>query len=331
MEEKILEIIKQYNLIESGDKIVIGVSGGPDSMCLLNILYKISKDNKYNLSFDICVAHINHMIRKEADEETKYVENFCNKRNIKIYIKKENVVKIADEEKIGLEEAGRNIRYQFFEQILKETKSNKIAIAHNLNDRAETVLMNLIRGSGPLGLKGIEPKRNNIYIRPLIQINRKEIEKYCEEEKLEPKFDKSNRDNTYTRNKVRNLLIPYIEKEFNPNIIESITKLAEIITDEQNYLEKIVNNIYIELLIEEKKNEIILDLKEFNKQDIVIKRKIILYTINKLLKTTKNIEKIHIEDIIKLCNNNIGNKYLTPNKNIKVFLKKGRISFISQF
>ena len=102
-------------------------------------------------------------------------------------------------------------------------------------------------------------------------------------------------------------------------------------TDEQNYLEKIVNNIYTNLLIEEKEDEIILDLKKFNKQDVVIKRKLILYTINKLLKTTKNIEKIHIEDIIKLCNNNIGNKYLTPNKNIKVFLKRGKISFISKF
>lgn len=331
MEEKILETIKQFELIESGDKIVIGVSGGPDSMCLLNSLNNIRKDENNDLSFDICVAHINHMIREEADLETEYVEDYCNKNNIPIYIKRANVIKIAEENKIGLEEAGRNVRYKFFEEVLKTTGSNKIAIAHNLNDRAETVLMNLMRGSGPLGLKGIEPKRNNLYIRPLIQINRKDIEEYCEKEKLNPKFDKSNKDNTYTRNKIRNLLIPYLQKEFNPNIIESITKLSEIMTDEQNYLEKIVNNIYTNLLIEEKEDEIILDLKKFNKQDVVIKRKLILYTINKLLKTTKNIEKIHIEDIIKLCNNNIGNKYLTPNKNIKVFLKKGKISFISKF
>ena len=331
MEEKILETIKQFELIESGDKIVIGVSGGPDSMCLLNSLNNIRKDKDNNLSFDICIAHINHMIREEADLETEYVEDYCNKNNIPIYIKRANVIKIAEENRIGLEEAGRNVRYKFFEEVLKTTGSNKIAIAHNLNDRAETVLMNLMRGSGPLGLKGIEPKRNNLYIRPLIQINRKDIEEYCEKEKLNPKFDKSNKDNTYTRNKIRNLLIPYLQKEFNPNIIESITKLSEIMTDEQNYLEKIVNNIYTNLLIEEKEDEIILDLKKFNKQDVVIKRKLILYTINKLLKTTKNIEKIHIEDIIKLCNNNIGNKYLTPNKNIKVFLKRGKISFISKF
>ena len=329
MKEKVLKTIEQFNLIESGDRIVIGVSGGPDSMCLLNILKDIMEDKNINLSFNICVAHINHKIRKEADEETRYVKEYCEKNNIPIYIKEAEVIKIAEKEKIGLEEAGRNVRYNFFEEVLKKTNSNKIAIAHNLNDRAETVLMNLIRGSGPLGLKGIEAKRNK-YIRPLIQINRKQIEEYCEKEKLDPKFDKSNKDNTYTRNKIRNQLIPYLQREFNPNIIEAITKLSEIIEDEQNYLEKIVNNIYTNLLVEECEREIILNLKEFNKQDVVIKRKLILYTINKLLKTTKNIEKIHIEDIIKLCNNNIGNKYLTPNKNIKVFIKKGKLSFISK-
>ncbi len=329
MKEKVLKTIEQFNLIESGDRIVIGVSGGPDSMCLLNILKDIMEDKNINLSFSICVAHINHKIRREADEETRYVKEYCEKNNIPIYIKEAEVIKIAEEKKIGLEEAGRDVRYNFFEEVLKKTNSNKIAIAHNLNDRAETVLMNLIRGSGPLGLKGIEAKRNK-YIRPLIQINRKQIEEYCEKEKLDPKFDKSNKDNTYTRNKIRNQLIPYLQREFNPNIIEAITKLSEIIEDEQNYLEKIVNNIYTNLLVEECEKEIILNLKEFNKQDVVIKRKLILYTINKLLKTTKNIEKIHIEDIIKLCNNNIGNKYLTPNKNIKVFIKKGKLSFISK-
>ena len=329
MKEKVLKTIEQFNLIESGDRIVIGVSGGPDSMCLLNILKDIMEDKNINLSFSICVAHINHKIRREADEETRYVKDYCEKNNIPIYIKEAEVIKIAEEKKIGLEEAGRDVRYNFFEEVLKKTNSNKIAIAHNLNDRAETVLMNLIRGSGPLGLKGIEAKRNK-YIRPLIQINRKQIEEYCEKEKLDPKFDKSNKDNTYTRNKIRNQLIPYLQREFNPNIIEAITKLSEIIEDEQNYLEKIVNNIYTNLLVEECEKEIILNLKEFNKQDVVIKRKLILYTINKLLKTTKNIERIHIEDIIKLCNNNIGNKYLTPNKNIKVFIKKGKLSFISK-
>ena len=247
----------------------------------------------------------------------------------------ENVEKIAKEQKIGTEEAGRKLRYSFFEEIKNKTNSNKIAIAHNLNDKVETILMNIIRGTGTNGLTGIEPIRNNLYIRPLIEIERKEIEKYCEENKLEPKIDKTNFENIYTRNKVRNLLIPYIKKEFNPNIVDAIDKLSKISTEEQNYLNKLVNNIYSNLLLEEninkevKHNQIILDLKKFNTQDLVIKRKIILYTIRKIYGNTNNIAKIHIDDIVKMCEKNIGNKYLTPHKNIKVYVKKGKIFFMA--
>ena len=333
LEEKILNTITKYKMIESGDSIVIGVSGGPDSMCLLQALIQIKEKKKLN--YKIYVAHINHGLRKEADGETKYVQDFCAKNNIECFVKKENVEKIAKEQKIGTEEAGRKLRYGFFEEIKNRTNSNKIAIAHNLNDKVETILMNIIRGTGTNGLTGIEPIRNNLYIRPLIEIERKEIEKYCEENKLEPKIDKTNFENIYTRNKVRNLLIPYIKKEFNPNIVDAIDKLSKISTEEQNYLNKLVNNIYSNLLLEEninkeaKHNQIILDLKKFNTQDLVIKRKIILYTIRKVYGNTNNIAKIHIDDIVKMCEKNIGNKYLTPHKNIKVYVKKGKIFFMA--
>ena len=333
LEEKILNTITKYKMIESGDSIVIGVSGGPDSMCLLQALIQIKEKKKLN--YKIYVAHINHGLRKEADGETKYVQDFCAKNNIECFVKKENVEKIAKEQKIGTEEAGRELRYGFFEEIKNKTNSNKIAIAHNLNDKVETILMNIIRGTGTNGLTGIEPIRNNLYIRPLIEIERKEIEKYCEENKLEPKIDKTNFENVYTRNKVRNMLIPYIKKEFNPNIVDAIDKLSKISTEEQNYLNKLVNNIYSNLLLEEninkeaKHNQIILDLKKFNTQDLVIKRKIILYTIRNVYGNTNNIAKIHIDDIVKMCEKNIGNKYLTPHKNIKVYVKKGKIFFMA--
>lgn len=325
MKERILKTINKYNLIQKGDKIVVGVSGGPDSMCLLDNLIEISKD----MDFKIVVAHINHCIREEAIDDEKYVENYCKKNNIEIYIKRADIIKLSKESKKGLEETGREIRYEFFEEIAKKVSANKIAIAHNMNDKIETIVMNIIRGSGTLGLKGIEPKRDNKYIRPIIEIERIDIEKYCKQKNLEPRIDKTNRDNEYTRNKVRNLLIPYIQKEFNPNIIKSINKLSEISREEQNYLEKVVNNIYSKAKIEENENQIVLDLKTFNSQELVIKRRLILYTINKLFGTQKNIEKIHIDDIIKLCERNIGNKYLLPNKFTKIFLKKGKIFFIS--
>ena len=329
MLNKILSTINKYNLIQKGDKIVIGVSGGPDSMCLLDSLYCL----KEKLGIEIFVAHINHMIREEADEETEYVKEYCKNKNIKCYVKKADVEKLAKEQKLGTEEMGRKIRYEFFNEVAQKENANKIATAHNLNDNVETVLMNILRGSGISGLKGIEisRKETNIeYIRPIRECERQEIEKYCEEQNLEPRIDKTNFESIYNRNKIRNDLIPYLKKEFNPNVLEGINRLSDIAREEEEYFDKVIAKEYEELKIGENEKEVILDLKEFNKLEKVIKSRIILYTINKTNGNVQGIGKIHIEDIIKLCENNIGNKYLTPNKNIKIFVKKGKIFFMGK-
>lgn len=324
LEFNVLETIKNNNLIENGDSIVVGVSGGPDSITLLDILIKLQKE----INFKIVVAHINHMIRKDAIKDQEYVEEFCKKINVPCYVLKEKVKDIAKEQKIGTEEAGRNVRYQFFDEVLEKTKSNKIATAHTKNDNAETVLMNIIRGSGIAGLKGIDIKRENKYIRPLLDINREQIEEYCKENNLFPRIDTTNMENIYTRNKIRNLLIPYIKKEFNPNIIEAINRLSNTVKEENDYLENIIKEKYEQMLIEKTDTQIVLNLKQFNEQELVIKNRIVLYTINKLFKSSSGIEKKHIQDIIKLCKNNIGNKYLIPNKKVKILVKYKKIFFI---
>ncbi len=323
MKEKVLRTITKYDLIKSGDKIVLAVSGGPDSLFMLDILNKIRKD----IDFNIVVCHVNHMIRKEANLEEEFVKNFCKKINIECHTKRIDVLNYANNNKIGTEEAGRIVRYNFFEKVMKFTKSNKIAIAHNKNDKVETVFMNLLRGSGITGLRGIEPKRDEIYIRPIIEIDREEIEQYCEENKLNPCIDRSNFENIYTRNKLRNIVIPYIKENFNPNIIQTITRLSELVSEEDDYLNNLVSIKYKEILLEEKNKEIILDLNLFNKEEKVIKKRLIIYTIKRINGTSKGLEKIHIEDIIKLCQNNIGNKFLTPNKNLKVLVKDKKIFF----
>lgn len=324
LENKILETIKKYNLITSGDTILVAVSGGPDSMCLLDILLKLKNILEIK---EIVVVHLNHMIRQEAKEETEYVEEYCNNNNIRCFVKYEDIIKKAKEQKIGTEEAGRKARYDFFEQTANKINANKIAIAHNKNDNVETVFMHMLRGSGISGLTGIKPYREGIYIRPLIKCSRNEIEEYCEKEKLNPKYDKTNNDNTYTRNRIRNELIPYIKKEFNPNIIETIDRLSELILDEENYMQEITVENYKLILENENKNEIILNLKKFNSLKDIIKSRIILYIVKKLFVTAKGIEKIHIDDIIKLCGNNIGNKYMMPNKNLKVLVQNKKIYF----
>ena len=356
---KAIKTIQKYELIKRGDKIVVGVSGGPDSMCLLEILSKMKQQSCQRgrailateklcqngtfplAQFDFVVAHVNHMIREEAKEDEEYVKNYCIKNDIQFYSKSIDVLKIANTNKISTEEAGRNERYNFFDEVLKKINGNKIAIAHNKNDKVETMIMNELRGCGIQGLKGIEPIRGK-YIRPLIECERREIEEYCQENHIVPRIDKTNFENIYTRNKIRNIVIPYVEKEFNPNFIETMNRLSNLLTEQEEYIQQQVEKVYNDIVLEEEKQRtektakqdmkdiqnkeyIILDLKGFNKQEKVIKSNIILYTITRLFHTTKGIEKIHIEDIIKLCANNIGNKFLMPNKNLKIFIKNGKI------
>ena len=321
----VLKTIQKYNLINPKDKIVLGVSGGPDSLFMLDILNKL----KTELDIELVIAHINHKIRIEADEEEEFVRKFCKKLGVEFYSKRIEVEKYANNNKIGLEEAGRKVRYEFFEEVSNKTRANKIAVAHNKNDKVETMIMHMLRGSGISGLQGIQPKSNKI-IRPIIEIERKDIEKYCEEQKLEPRIDKSNQDNTYTRNKIRNIVIPYINQEFNPNFIETMTRLSELITEENVFLNKLTEIEYKKILIKKIENQILLDLKKFNELDNIIKKRIILHTVSNLRGGSQGIEKVHIEDIVKLCQNNIGNKFLIPNKGLKVLVKDKKIFFIKE-
>lgn len=203
-----------------------GVSGGPDSICLLDVLNKIRNDEK--ISFKILVAHVNHMIREEAGEDEEFVKKYCEEKNIQFFSKKVDIQKIAEQNKMGTEETGRIERYKFFEEVLKSNNGTKIATAHTKSDNAETVLMNIIRGTGTSGLAGIKAKRDEIYIKPLIEIKREEIEEYCKENNLNPRHDKTNDEIVYTRNKVRNILIPLLKTSFNPSIVDSLNRLSRV-------------------------------------------------------------------------------------------------------
>lgn len=324
LEDKILKTINEYKLIECNDSVLVAVSGGPDSMSLLNSLINLKDILRIK---EIAVAHVNHMLRDEAELETKYVKKFCEEKKVKIFLKYVDIKKISENNKIGEEETGRKERYLFFDEVAKLNGYNKIAIAHNYNDNAETVLMHLMRGSGINGLVGIKPNRDGKYIRPIIKCHRQEIEQYCEEHNLNPQYDKSNENNEYTRNRIRNKLIPFIEEEFNPNIIDTLNRLSSLALQEEEYMEKIIKEKYNSILAKENHKEIQIKVHEFNKFENYIKGRVILHIVKKLFGDTKGIETIHIKDLIKLFSNNIGNKYLMPNKNLKVFIKSGIVSF----
>ncbi len=323
--ERILKFINEYQLIKSGEKVVLGVSGGPDSIFMLDTLRKLKENKK--LDCELVVAHVNHMIREEAIDDEQYVLDYCKKNNIECYAKRIDVQKYANNNKVGTEEAGRILRYEFFDEILEHTNSQKIAIAHNKNDKTETIIMNLLRGAGLTGLKGIEPIRNNKYIRPILEMERNEIEEYCEYNSLNPRIDKTNFENTYTRNKIRNIIIPYIKDEFNPNIIDAIDRLSQVVTEDEAFLDEITREELNKIIINKNSNEIVLDLKEFNTLNKVIQKRIVFFAMSQILGNSTGIEKIHVDDIIKLCNSNIGNKFLMPNKNIKILIKDKKIFF----
>ena len=318
MLDKVKKTIEKFNLIKDEDKVVVGVSGGPDSICLLNVLHEL----KYN----ICVAHINHGLRENAVIDEKFVTDFCKSINVPCFVKRVNL----KENLFGmtLEEAGRKVRYDFFHEIMEKENCTKIATAHNSNDNAETVIMNIIRGSGMSGLKGIEPIRDDVIVRPLIEGTRKEIEKYCLNKNLNPRHDESNDETIYTRNKIRLELIPYIEKNINSNVVSNINRMSEIISDEERFIKEQVDISYEACRVKEFDDKLVCNLKEFNKLDNVIKRRLIIKFIIKVLGNAKDIERVHIEDILKLCSNNIGKKYTMPNKHIKVYVDKGKVEFI---
>ena len=195
-----------------------------------------------------------------------------------------------------------------------------------MNDNAETVLLNLIRGCGLTGLEGIQSKKYDKYIRPLINVKREEIEEFCEKNDLKPRIDYTNKENIYKRNQIRNELIPYLKK-LNPNIIENLSRMSKIIKNENIYINSQVKNIY-NIISSKSLGKVEIDLKEFNKLNLTIKENLILYSIQELTGNRRNIEKINIDDIIKMANNNIGNKYIYPNKDIKILIKNKKIIFM---
>lgn len=323
----LLEKVENYcvanKLIEKGDRIVVGVSGGPDSLCLLNLL-NLLKD-KYEL--DLVVVHINHSLRDEADFEENYVRETAENFNLKFFSKKVDILRLSKEEKRSTEEVARNVRYDFFREVLKKTGANKIAVAHNKNDNAETVLMNIIRGAGNEGVIGIGNRKNEI-IRPLIAISRDEIEKYCEEKSLIAMIDKTNFETVYTRNKVRNLIIPML-KEINPDVIESLNRASEIARDEEEFIEEYVGNIYSDITGYEDKELYILK-DEFARLKVGLKRRILRMAIYEFRSSLKDVgfKTINnaIDEILRSQNGNLIK--IVPG--VKIFVQYNKLKFISE-
>ena len=300
MIETVMNNIMENNLIEKNENIVVAVSGGADSMALLYALIEI----RSVLDFNIIIAHVNHGVRGEdADSDQEFVRQKSIEMELPFYTINVDMNAYAKEEKISSEEAGRLLRYNFFREIIKEKRSGKIAVAHNKNDQAETLLLRIMRGTGIDGLKGMDFISGDI-IRPLLNISRDEIEKYIENNKIDTVLDKTNLLPIYNRNKVRLELLPYMEENFNQNIIEALWRLSRSSKADVSYLEEITEKKYKLLMKYVSKHSIILDRALFCKEDLSLKFRLIRKCINKLEGNLQGISENHISALVKLFESN---------------------------
>ncbi len=232
--KKIKENIKEYRMIEPGDLVIVAVSGGPDSLALLHILRVLQPD----LAFRLYVAHVDHCLRgRQAEEEACWVRETAREWGLPCTVTKIDVPAIARDKGLSFEEAGHFVRKKCFLDLLQTIGAQKIALGHQADDQAETLLMHFFVGTGLDGLQGIAPV-NLPLIRPLLPLRREEIELYCQENGLKPRRDPSNEDNAFLRNRIRNQVIPWLEEKINPNLVGTLNRTAQIIQGDEDYLQK---------------------------------------------------------------------------------------------
>ena len=280
---KIISSVLESNTIPQDSTVILGLSGGPDSLCLLHVLDQLSDA----MNIKIVPVHVNHKLRgKKADEEQDNVVRICDKMGLDCMVFEAECAELAKDMQVSTEEAGRIIRYEIFDEVADsfvtddKEQENKIVIAtaHNADDQSETVLFRLIRGTGVHGLSGISMSRYSdagyVIVRPLLEVPRVDIEAYIEANNLKPNKDESNEETDYTRNKIRLKLIPYLEKNYNPSIKEALRRYATIAEIDDNFMEEIAYNACLEdMTIEQDK--VVLRLENLRDMHVAINRRIV--------------------------------------------------------
>ena len=313
MYQKVLSFCQQNSMIKENDKIIVGISGGADSVCLLELLCLIQEI----IPIHLYAVHVNHKMREEAGADAEFVEKLCRSKQIPFFLKEIDIPSIVMREGISSEEAGRNARYRIFEELRIQLGADKIAVAHHKNDQAETVLFHLLRGCGLKGLGGIRPVRGRI-IRPLLCLEREEIERYIKENKVEIRIDHTNSEDDYTRNRIRNYLLPIAKDMVSPRAIEHIVEAAEIASEAEEYLYKITKEAY-ELTGKETKAEnrlikIELNQEKYRKLDKIIQKYLLRFCYEKVAGSLKDLTAVHIESIFSMMEKQVGKRICLPNE-----------------
>jgi len=314
---KFRKTIKKYKLVNKKDKILIGVSGGPDSVALLCLLNSLKKEFKLTLH----IAHLDHMLRKDSAGDAEFVKKLAKKLRIPVTTAQINVRALA--RKGSLEEIARNARLGFLFKVAKDIKTKKVALGHNLDDQAETVLMRILRGTGLYGLSGISPKRDIAgfqIIRPLIETRRKEIEVFLRQRRLKPRLDSSNLEDLYFRNRLRNRLFPILKEEYNNNIKEVLSNMADNVAYDYDYLIRAAEVVQRRLTAR-------INLKKFLRLHPAIQRLVLRLNISKLNGDMRRITFQHIREIEDLVVNRPVNSIVDLPRGVSVIKKKKQLCF----
>jgi tRNA(Ile)-lysidine synthase len=320
LKDRTLKTVRKYSMLNDGDNVLIGLSGGPDSVCLSVILDKL-RDN-FNIS--LYAVYINHSLRpEESKAEEAFCQELCKRWDINFYMKSVDVQQYAEEKSLGIQEAARELRYQVFDNVCDEIKADRIAVGHNADDQAETVLMRLMRGLGRSGLSGIPPMRDRI-IRPLIEVGKDEIEDFLEQVRNELPLhsgrpyviDSSNLKETYLRNWVRINLMKEIKKQ-NPSFVHEICRTADIFREEEEYLELIVTKTLMRMISRKSNTSIELFITPLE----ILEKPVLRRVLRRAIKETRGLKGIgyeHVESIISLIKTGkAGDRIILPD-NIRV-------------
>lgn len=263
--------ITKHNLISPNTTLVVAVSGGADSVCLLHILHSLQEE----LSFGIHVAHLNHQLRPNADQDAQFVKEIANNLNCPVTLGSVDVLQLAQQEKLSIEEAARDARRAFLKDVALKENASRIALGHTQNDQAETVLFRIIRGTSVTGISGIRPITDNLWIRPILNISRHQVEKYVKHNKLLFCQDESNTDLKFTRNQIRHKLIPYLQSEFNPQIEPALNRLGELAQDDEELLQNLCIDAFEKATLYKANRKIILDVMLIFGYHISLRRRLL--------------------------------------------------------
>lgn len=307
MLNKIKDYIEKQDMLKKEDCVIVGVSGGADSICLLFVLLELQK----SMGFQLVAVHVNHGLRGEdAMSDECFVKEICEKHNIPFVRYFENVELLAKKWKQSTEEAGRNFRRACFEQTMKEMGGTKIALAHHKNDSVETMLMNLARGTGLKGLGGIAPVQG-CFIRPLLCVERREIAEFLQVNGISYRVDQTNMSDEYTRNRIRNHVIPYMEENVNGKIVSHVDDTMTHLREVYQYMEEQVS-IWKKTCVCESESGILIKEKEFLRIPDVLKSMLLKEVLGQMAEAEKDLESVHVKTLIELFQKQVGRKVDLP-------------------